>query len=94
MQCFKVFLADELFHFFDIKVTDPVIEVSDPKNHTNMGSTEIRHENVTIDIVVDYMSHNPTSGSVVVGEMRTVTLSTWTSVLAIDRFIGMQKSVF
>lgn len=40
MQCFEVFLANEFFHIFDIKIADPVIEVSDPKNHTNVRSTE------------------------------------------------------
>lgn len=42
MQCVKVFLANELFHIFDIKVADPVIEVSDPKNHTSVGSMEMK----------------------------------------------------
>lgn len=52
MQCFKVFLANELFHIFDIKVADPVIEVSDPKNHANVGSTEMtRHANMNISSI-------------------------------------------
>lgn len=42
MQCFKVFLANELFYIFNIKVADPVIEVSDPKNHTRTQEIEIK----------------------------------------------------
>lgn len=42
MQCFKIFLANELFHIFDIKFADPVIEVSYPKNHTKVGSTKMK----------------------------------------------------
>lgn len=55
MQCFKVFLANELFHILDIKVANPVVEVSDPKNHAKVGRT--KSEDVLIKICQTYQNN-------------------------------------
>lgn len=57
MQCFKVFPANELFHVFDIKFTDPVIEVSDPKNHTKVGSTKMKRRANTNTVSQAYQNN-------------------------------------
>lgn len=43
------------------------------------------------DGIVDYMSHNSPFGIVVVGEMRTVTLSSLISVVTFVSLIGNTK---
>lgn len=43
VQFFKVLLADELLHNVYIQVTDPVVEVPDPYDHTG-GDERVRQE--------------------------------------------------